>query len=174
MNDKHLVAIFVISAILLVGSVYAILELEELQDPEPVYDQYLSAEKDGYAKIVFMYTPSIEGNDKSCILEHEDAGIKVELSFFMRPTQGFYYWYHVVYNNGSIFTTNRTYIAYGANRTLVDFSEVYLSLSQEISEYAESVEQREAESLISLVFYIGFVISITFCMGSVYLWCTKD
>lgn len=148
---------FVVSLLIFVLGIYAGAcgaDILEIQDPIPEYTSYVYAERDGYVKIEFRYSVYIDSEGTRCVINQDDIGMDIELNFFGAPIDGFYYRYYVVYNNGSILESEQQYMPYGENRTIMEFSEVYLSIKQNLTRYVESPEQKEIESFSGGFFLI--------------------
>lgn len=151
-NEKAFVLGLVLSLMAILAAVGTMAVLE-IQDPEDVYTSYVYAERDGYAKIQFMYSTSITSDGKTCMINQDDIGIDIELDFYIPPVNGYYYRYYVVYNNGSILESEKQFMPYGEDRVIVEFAEVYLSIKQKVTDVVESVEQRKKEVWATLIMF---------------------
>ena len=110
-------------------------------DPSPRYDMYVEVERDGFELVHFFYASDIDEGMRQVTLECEgNASL-----FHSWILDGWYYRYDVVYLNGTILSTEKEYISYGANRTLVSFDSVLLRILQVFKGYGPSIQEREDE-----------------------------
>lgn len=159
---KKTFALGLVISLIAILAVAGTMEVFEIQDPEDVYTSYVYAERDGYAKIGFVYSTSYTSKGKTCMINQDNIGIDVELDFYRPPTNGYYYQYYVVYNNGSILESEKQFMPYGEDRVIMEFVEIYLSIKQNVTGVEESAEQREKEAWVTIIMLPGCIFLVLF------------
>lgn len=135
------IACIICLIILLPMTGYFVITASTYTDPTPRYNMYVEVERDGFELVHFFFTLNIDGKMRQVILECEG---NASLTNF-RPLNGWYYRYDVVYLNGTILSTEKEYISYGVNKTLISFDSVVLRILHVFKGYGPSAQEREDE-----------------------------
>jgi len=157
----------ILLGVLAISMLSMVLPYTGINDPITVYNQYINAQRNGYEKIVFKFSSNIESDGKELTINQMDIEKDIRLRFNYAPKTGFYYWYFVVYNNGSILEAEKKFMPYGENRTLIDFPDVYLSIMQNVSGIVESDKQFQIEFLYVADHVIVFI--IIGCISAIFI-----
>jgi len=110
-------------------------------DPSPRYNIYVEVERDGFVLVHFFFARDIDERMNQFTLEQE-GNVSLTDSWVL---DGWYYRYDVVYLNGTILSTEKEYISYGVNRTLVSFDSVILRILHVFKGYGPSAQERKDE-----------------------------
>jgi hypothetical protein len=114
----------------------------DVRDPTERYDIYIDVQEDGFETVNFFFSNRIENSMGKPIIMRE-AGMEL-LTDYYNPN-GLYYRYSVVYRNGTILETEKEFIPFGVNRTLMDFDDIELSILQIFTKYGPSSEEMNEE-----------------------------
>jgi len=136
--------------LLIFGSVFIGTSLD-IRDPTARYDTYIDVQEDGFETVNFFFTHRIESSMGRPTIMRE-AGM--ELLTGRHYPDGLYYKYSVVYRNGTILETEKEYLPFGVNRTLLDFDDIELSILQIFTKYGPSSEEMNEE--YNLLWFTGF------------------
>lgn len=149
--------------LLLVGAGCAMCfyNVTQIQDPIPYYSSYVSVERDGYTKVIFRYSIDIDVSMTKITILNEDIEREKQLNL-KYPYAGFYYFYSIVYDNGTILDSEKEYISYGKSRLLVDFPTIQLTIKQNQTSVVENPERMREEINDILMFSVGGIIMFLF------------
>ena len=165
---KHWKCVIVCFVLLLIcGSVFLGTMLD-VRDPTERYDTYIDVREDGFETVNFFFTNRIEKSMGKPVIMRE-AGMEL-LTDYYNPN-GLYYRYSVVYRNGTILETEKEFIPFGVNRTLMDFDDIELSILQIFTKYGPSSEEFDEE--FGLIAFTG-LFSFFFFMCTIVAWLTAN
>ena len=146
---------------LICGSVFV--NTITVRDPTERYDTYIEVQEDGFETVNFFFTYRIENSMGRPVIMKE-AGMELLTERYY--PDGLYYRYSVVYRNGTILETEKEFIPFGVNRTLLDFVDIELSILQIFTGYGPSSEEFNEEfnliaftGLFSFFLFIGTMVA---------------
>jgi hypothetical protein len=114
----------------------------DIRDPTERYDTYIDVQEDGFETVNFFFASKIE-NSMGRPIVMKEAGMELLTDYYY--PNGLYYKYSVVYRNGTILETEKEFIPFGVNRTLMDFDDIELSILQIFTKYGPSSEEMNEE-----------------------------
>lgn len=137
--------------------------MTDVKYPEERYDTYIDVKEDGFETVNFFFSSRIEKSMGRPIIMKE-AGMELLTGRYY--PDGLYYKYSVVYRNGTILETEKEYISFGENRTLLDFDDIELSILQVFTGYEESLEGRVEELPLLVITFVGMLIFMVATTGT--------
>lgn len=159
-NWKSFIVCFIILSICV--SVFFI-TITDVKYPEERYDTYIDVQEDGFETVNFFFSSRIEKSMGKPIIMRE-AGMELLTDNYY--PDGLYYKYSVVYRNGTILETEKEYIPFGENRTLLDFDDIELSILQVFTGYGESLEGTKEELPLFVITFFGMLIFMVATTGT--------
>jgi hypothetical protein len=161
--------VLLIICCILLGTLFSsiLIKNNSLENPQPVYKTYLNSEYDGFEKIEFAFSTSITDTFKNTkVLLHDNVEGRILLSRSYIP-KGFYYKYSVIYNNGTILESEKEFLPYGTNRTLMNMTGILLYITQIEYDYVEDPSIVKEKFSFIMGCWVGMLLSVLFCIWSI-------